>query len=111
MNKTVELLGHTAKIASITGKPALEPWYKEDTLSVWLDFGNKPVGSTLGFGISIPAKEYKPDEFLKIVKKEGERRLQEMLIMDERSRTLHKIEEDTQKKLDVLASRILDSLS
>lgn len=103
----VLLMGHEAKFR-IKGQVA-EP-DSEDKIVVWLDFGDKPVGSTIAFAVELPVKEYKPDEFLKLVQVEGEKRLREFgtLEEDRAYRSVRKVAR--QKELDELASRLKNSL-
>ena len=111
MSKQIELMGHMAIIDRIIGRPA-DPrsLYLEDELQVWLNLEKDPFKSLIGFGISIPVKEYTPDDFLKIVKSEGERYLKNHTLGNEKDRIIRTQIEDKKKSLDALASRIIDSL-
>jgi len=109
MNKVV-LLGHeaTMEISGQAGDPEL-PWLKDDKIVVWLRF-NEAVGYILSFAIELPAREYKADEFLNLVKREGERALKESLDKHTQARINRQTREARQKELDELASQIAKSL-
>jgi len=110
MNKVV-LLGHEAamRISGQAGDPR-SPWQKEDKIVVWLSF-NEAVGSILSFCIELPAKEYKPDDFLTFVQKRGEHVLRGLLEKDEKDRLYYQAKEARQKEMDELASLIEKSLT
>lgn len=98
----VEILGHKAHIESISGFPADPPWFPEDRIRVWLDF-EKPAGSTLGFGVTLPVRIYTRDEFLAAVRMEGEHRLMVELKGGRTKRELMESKEQKQKELDKIA--------
>lgn len=102
-----------ATIERIAARAADErsPWRKEDELYVWLSFDqNKHPGSTLGFGVTLPVKDYKPDELLALIKREGERELEAFAVKGGKDRIYNQAKETRQKELDRVASRIANSL-
>ncbi|MBA7644489.1 hypothetical protein ES703_52233 [subsurface metagenome] len=101
----VEILGHKAQIESVSGRLADPPWWPEDRIQVWLDF-EKPVGSTLSVGISLPVKSYTQDEFLAAVRREGEHRLNVIQEDNRTKRELRESKEQKQKELDKIACEI-----
>ena len=103
----VELLGHKAKVSCITGRLADILWPKEDCLAVWLNF-DEPVDGTQSFGIDLPAKSYSKTEFLGLVVKKGEARLQELIGNHAREIEQMKGRESRQKALDDLA-RVIEA--
>jgi len=115
----VELLvrGETfeAGIERITARPAdpSNPWHKEDSLDVWLTFERgegKYPGSTLGFGVSLPVKDYQPDELLALIKTEGERQLEGTQVLADEYRAIVQAKETRQRELDTLVSQLTSSL-
>ena len=70
----IELLGHKAKVERIGWEPALEPWYKEDQITAWLKL-DEPVDGTIGFGVTLPSRDYTEEEFKAEVKSVGEEHL------------------------------------
>ena len=82
----VEILGHKANIW--LGKGFVADGFRrhEDAIVVYIDFGEKPVGSTISFGIELLAKVYDKEEFIKAVTEEGSRRLTEIMDQDQKRR-------------------------
>jgi len=80
----VTIKGHRAWVEYIKGQEALEPWRKEPELTVWLSIDSPhPVS---GFGISLPLKEYAPDELKKLIEEEGTRQWEKILAKHEAER-------------------------
>lgn len=73
----VTIKGHRAWVEYIKGQPALEPWHKEPELVVWV--GIDSAHSVSGFGITLPLKEYTPDELKKQIEVEGTRQFNEII--------------------------------
>lgn len=109
MNKVV-LMGHeaTMKISGRAADPRTH-WQQDGKIIVWLSF-NEAVGGILSFAVELPAKEYKADEFLKLVQRKGEHKLRESLDKGEKDQFYYQAKEARQKELDELASRIEKSL-
>ena len=80
----VEILGHKADIWLGKGLVADGIWRKEDVIVVHIDFGERPVNSTISFGIELPAKAYSKEEFIKAVTEGGSKRLSEIIEQDKR---------------------------
>ena len=80
----VTILGHRAWVEYIKGREALEPWHKEPELVVWL--GIDSPHSVSGFGITLPLKEYTPDELKKLIEEEGSRQFEEIIAKHEAER-------------------------
>jgi len=99
-------------ITARAGDPR-SPWYKEDVLLVWLDFDRaegKHPGATLGFGLQLPVKQYKPDELLRLIRTEGEKRLEEIILKSDQEHAYQQAKDRRQKELDELASQLNESL-
>lgn len=105
----VEILGHKAKIALISSRLADGLYFKEDYLSVHLEF-DEAVDGTLGFGFNLPAKAYERDEFLAAVIQKGEKRLGEILEHSREDRERRKSEQRRQSKLDSIVDDIVAKL-
>lgn len=101
----IEILGHKAKVAGIRGRLKDGIWRKEDYLDVWFEF-EEAVDSTLGFGIELPVANYGKEEFLALIKREGEAGLKEIIKRDAEKREKQKSEGKRQEDLDSLASQI-----
>ncbi len=89
------------------------PWHHEDRLEVWLTFEKsegKYPGSTLGFGVTLPVKDYKTDELLKLIKTEGERELEEFQVKADKDQAISEARDARQGELNVLASQLTKSL-
>lgn len=98
----VDIFGHKAQIEYISGRLG-PPGYKiDDQIRVGLLF-NEPVGSTAGFGVSLPVKSYTVAEFLEAVRLEGEKRLQAAIEQDQFRREEHKLEKE---RLDALHEKV-----
>ena len=108
-------VSYEAAIERITAHAAdsRSPWQKEDRLDVWLSFEKsegKYPGSTLGFGVTLPVKDYKPDELLALIKKEGERELERFQAKADEDHAYTQTKETRQGELNVLVSRLTNSL-
>ena len=80
----VTIGGHRAWVEYVRGQPEYQPWRKRPELTVWLSIDSPH--STSGFGISLPLKEYAPDELKKLIEEEGTRQWEAILAKDERDR-------------------------
>lgn len=86
---------------------------QKDRLDVWLSFGKsegKYPGSTLGFGVTLPVKDYDTDEFLRLIKTEGERELENIQAKYDEDHAYTQTKETRQGELNVLVSRLTNSL-
>ena len=95
----VEIFGHKAQIESVSSRLAQEPWWRKDAIMVGLSF-DEPVGSTAGFGVSLPVKIYTVAEFLEAVRLEGEKRLQIEIERDQFRREEQKLKGERQDTLN-----------
>jgi len=66
----ITVLGHKAKIDHIFTRAACPPWQKEDQICVWIDLVESVEGLS-GYSITLPAKKYERDEFIKRIEKEA----------------------------------------
>ena len=80
----VTIKGHRAWVEYIKGEPEYQPWRKQPELTVWLSIDSPH--STSGFGISLPLKEYAPEELKRLVEEEGTRQWEKILAKDEAER-------------------------
>lgn len=106
----VEILGHKAEVKSIQGKLKHPPWHNEDYLDVWLEF-EEAVGSTLGFGISLPVLNYGKDELLHRIRVEGEVELKGLQNKDAERRIMREVALTRQQELDSLAGQLQSMIS
>jgi len=90
----VTISGHRAWVEYIKGQEALVPGFKEPALVVWLSIDSPH--SISGFGITLPLKEYTPEELKKLIEKEGTRQFNE---------SVAKHEADRKKTEDTIARR------
>jgi len=80
----VTIKGHRAWVEYVKGEPEYQPWRKQPELTVWLRIdSHHPVS---GFGISLPLKEYAPDELKKLIEEEGTRQWEKILAKHEAER-------------------------
>ena len=103
--RSVQLLGHEAKIESISPAhidrlTSSGLTYKEDRLSVFLSFKEK-VKELSSFSIILPVKEYTEGGFLKVVQKEGEKKLKAFL--EKTYQTDVRMEADDKKETELYA--------
>lgn len=103
MATEIEILGHKAKIESVSGRAKLGPWQKEDQLVVWLAF-HEAVESTLSFAVSLPVKKYDREEFLYNVRRRGEEALKRILERDAKERREIQERQVQQGVLDAFAA-------
>ncbi len=105
----VKLLGHEAEVDHIHPRPAFGAIHPRDTITVWFNF-EEAVGSTLGFGIEIEAKDYEPDEFLAVILDLGEQEV-ERIIESYKARHAEMEEHETKRKtLNKLTADLGDKL-
>ena len=108
-------VSYEAAIGHITAHAAdlRSPWHKDDKLHVWLSFEHgegKYPGSTLSFGLTLPVKDYRPDELLALIKKEGERELESIQAKADEDHAYLQAKDARQKELDRVASQLTNSL-
>ena len=103
MATEIEILGHKAKIGSVTAALKDELFRKEDQLAVYLSF-DESVDSVLGFYTYLPVKKYERDEFLYNVRRRGEEDLKRILEKQEQGRKERKEKDERQKALDAVAA-------
>ena len=99
----VDLLGHKAEVVSIKGR-LKNLQTKEDYLAVWFQC-DEVEGSTLGFGVRLPVKNYGKEELLKEIKKEGALRLGQIQDEDAWGQAAREAEKKRQEELDSLAGQ------
>jgi len=109
----INLLGHEATISYISARLRDGIQYKEDQIRVNFDFA-KAVGGTFSFGIYLPvsiAGIASRKGFLARVKREGEKRLAEIIERDKVELGKRKREEERRKELDIIVLNIINRLS
>ena len=67
----ITIKGYRAIVNYINGRPAFGRFLKEPKLVVWIEI-DKECGMS-GFAITIPLKEYAPDELKRVIEEEGAR--------------------------------------
>ena len=103
MATEVEILGHKAKIGSVTAQLKDELSRKEDRLVVYLSF-DESVDSVLGFYTYLPVKKYERDEFLYNVRRRGEEDLKRILETHEKEKREREYREQKQAAIDAVAA-------
>jgi len=103
--KEIEIMGHKAKIDSVSDRQADGIWYKEDFLMVGISF-EEAVGSLLGFGVNLPVKRYGKDEFLAKVKAQAEATLPKLLEKHNQEIEKQKLRKEIQEGLDLVVGEI-----
>lgn len=101
----IEVLGHKAKIYSVSARQADGVWYKEDFLMVSIDFGDSIEGLA-GFAVDIPVKRYTNDEFLAIVQAEAEKVLPKLLQKHREERETRQRQHEKQEALDLVVGEL-----
>ena len=101
----IEIMGHKAKIDSVSARQADGIWYKEDFLMVSLTF-EEAVGSLLGFAVRLPVKRYGRDEFLAKVEAEAKVTLPKLLEKHRQEGEKHKRGKEKQEALDLVVGEI-----
>ena len=101
----VQISGYRAWVEYIKGQAPLEPWYKEPTLVVWLSI-DAPSLPVSGFGITLPLKEYKPDELKALIEKEGSLELQKILDKHTKERAEMEKRDKAKQEAEDIARRV-----
>jgi len=103
MDIKIELLGYKGTLTHMASRIAHLPWQKEDELLAYIDFEEPLPASIISTAISIPVKDYSREEFLKIVKEEGEKQLTVSLETYQRKQEAWKQEIERREELEALA--------
>jgi len=103
----IEILGHKASIVSVQGQLADGIWYKEDLFMVQINCAEgEGFGRTIGFFVSLPIKNYGPQEFIQAVKEAAEKKVPEMMAKDALDHERLEATKRRQADLDSIASQI-----
>jgi len=105
----VTIKGHRAWVEYIKGQPALEPWHKEPELVVWL--GIDSPHSVSGFGITLPLKEYAPDELKKLIEVEGTRQFNEIIAKHDAEREKNEEYANRKQQAEDVARKVAEAAS
>jgi len=105
----VTIKGHRAWVEYIKGQPALEPWHKEPELVVWI--GIDSPHSVSGFGITLPLKEYTPDELKKQIEVEGTRQFNEIIAKHDAEREKNEDYTNRKKQAEDIARKVAEAAS
>lgn len=100
---------YEATITLVAAKSALPPWFPKDQISVWLQF-DEAVDGCLSFGISIEAKDYSEEEFLKVVKSVAELTLTNIFKEHKKGREEAKKQDKDRKALNKLTADLGEKL-
>jgi len=105
LNLPIELLGHKGRIRAIWSRVALPLWQEADELLAYVEF-DEPIDSTAGYPISVPVKDYSPEEFLRVVRENGEKELAAALQRWRQERAQRQAKETREEGLKKLAVSI-----
>jgi hypothetical protein len=103
----VDLIGHKARVAWISPVVPSIAAGRQETLAVWLENLEPPLGGTIGFGVEIWAKDYSEPELRQTIQQEGSRAL---LRMQDQYRQKEAERPDKEKRTKVL-KELADRLS
>jgi len=106
MNIKIELLGYKGTLTHMSPRLAYPPWYKEDKLLVDIEFEEPFPASIVSTAISIPVKVYTPEEFLCVVKREGQLQLSLSLEKQRSGDEKRKWEHDRRLELQALTDSL-----
>lgn len=97
---------------SIPKKSLFDRLKQNDTkdISVFLTC-EEGIGSTTGFGVGVPFKDYTKDEFIAAVKKQGEIRIRNMLQEQEAERFIWEKEEEKRNEENAFIQALGQKLS
>lgn len=101
----IEVLGHKAKIYSVSARQADGVWYKEDFLMVSIDLDDSIEGLA-GFAVNVPVRRYSRGEFLAAVKAEAEDTLPKLLQKHRGEKEKRHREQEKQEALDMVVGEI-----
>ncbi|KKK76153.1 hypothetical protein LCGC14_2866520, partial [marine sediment metagenome] len=91
----------------IKGQPPLEPWHKEPELVVWVGIDSPHTVS--GFGITLPLKEYAPDELKKLIEEEGTSQFEEIIAKHDAERKKSEDLATRKKEAEDVARKVAES--
>ena len=111
MNIPIELCGYKGRLTCIFSRIAYPPWHKDDELLVNIEFDQPYPENVISTAISIPVKEYSRAELLKVVKKEGEKQIAEMLVKQREERGKATLRVKRREELETLAKRLEAKMS
>ena len=109
MKREVEILGNKAKISTIKPNLRYPPYRERDELMVVLEF-EESVDAILGFAVFLPPKDYLAQEFLDLVRQEGEQALKKMLQQNAESRVKEELRGARQAELETMVGGIESAL-
>lgn len=105
MDVTID--GHRAWVEYIKGQPALEPWHPEPELVVWLGIDSPHAIS--GFGITLPLKEYPPEELKRLIEEEGTRQFKDMIARHDAEREKNEAQQKREEEADEVARKVSEA--
>ena len=105
----IEILGHKAKIYSVSSRLADGIFYKDDLLMVSIDL-DESVDGLDGFSVRLPVKRYAGDEFLAAVKAEAEKTLPELLHKNNEEREKNQRAKEKKEALDLVVGEICSEI-
>jgi hypothetical protein len=102
----ITVLGHKARVDHIFNRTAYPPWQKEDEVCIWIDLIESVEGIS-GYGITLPAKKYEKEEFIKLIQHEAEVQLSVTAIQQAKDR----VESEARRKKKFELDALTDSLN
>lgn len=106
MNIKIQLLDYKGTLTHILSRQASYPFYQEDELLVFVEFSEPHPANIISTAITIPVKDYSREEFLQVVKKNGD---EQLLTSIENHRQKHERQEAAEQRkveLDAVAKSI-----
>lgn len=107
----VEVLGYEAAIVYIAPHAASPPEHLTEYLSVFIEFpeGKNP-GSTAGFAVYIPLRDYSYKDFIDIVRMSAGDMLRRIMLKDDEERRKKAAEDEQRKVMNKVTSDLGDKL-
>lgn len=109
----IELCGYKGRITYIFAREAYSPWHPEDTLYVNVEFDEPIPESLISTAICIPARYASGrnrDDFLYLIKAEGEKQFLETLARHRKERADSQSQAQRREEVDALAKRMEELL-
>lgn len=106
MNVELELAGYKCRIVYILTKLAYPPFNAEDEFLVMVEFEKPYPAAIISTAIRIPVKDYSKEEFIKVVKKNGDEQIAASLEDHEQERLKREAAKQRTSELENIAHGI-----